>query len=143
MLDSAPLPLSLKACINQHMIFTGIALASVNAVLRGHGMRSENFTAVESCQAGILKFRDHVQTSMDPSQQSWVAVNYSRGALGQVPATNGHLSPIGGYHPATDRVLILDTNTCLLYTSDAADEEDSVDLGGRRIIKKKKKKIIS
>src|SRR5665648_855505 len=31
-------------------------------------------------------------------------------------------------------------NTCLLYTSDAADEEDSVDLGGRRIIKKKKHK---
>src|SRR5665648_571769 len=28
--------------------------------------------------------------------------------------------------------------TCLLYTSDAADEEDSVDLGGRRIIKTKK-----
>ena len=28
--------------------------------------------------------------------------------------------------------------TCLLYTSDAADEEDSVDLGGRRIIKKKR-----
>ena len=28
-------------------------------------------------------------------------------------------------------------NICLLYTSDAADEEDSVDLGGRRIIKKK------
>ena len=28
---------------------------------------------------------------------------------------------------------------CLLYTSDAADEEDSVDLGGRRIIKKKVK----
>ena len=26
---------------------------------------------------------------------------------------------------------------CLLYTSDAAHEEDSVDLGGRRIIKKK------
>ena len=30
--------------------------------------------------------------------------------------------------------------TCLLYTSDAADERSSVDLGGRRIIKKKKKK---
>eukprot|EP00658_Telonema_sp_P-2_P067907 TRINITY_DN56847_c0_g1_i4.p1 TRINITY_DN56847_c0_g1~~TRINITY_DN56847_c0_g1_i4.p1 ORF type:complete len:169 (+),score=40.95 TRINITY_DN56847_c0_g1_i4:47-553(+) len=29
---------------------------------------------------------------------------------------------------------------CLLYTSDAADEEDSVDLGGRRIIKKKKRR---
>ena len=30
------------------------------------------------------------------------------------------------------------TYTCLLYTSDAADERSSVDLGGRRIIKKKK-----
>ena len=29
-------------------------------------------------------------------------------------------------------------NPCLLYTSDAADERSSVDLGGRRIIKKKK-----
>ncbi|WDT36813.1 hypothetical protein PVA38_11325 [Streptococcus pneumoniae D39] len=28
---------------------------------------------------------------------------------------------------------------CLLYTSDAADEARSVDLGGRRIIKKKNK----
>eukprot|EP00658_Telonema_sp_P-2_P009209 TRINITY_DN13468_c0_g1_i6.p1 TRINITY_DN13468_c0_g1~~TRINITY_DN13468_c0_g1_i6.p1 ORF type:complete len:322 (+),score=66.69 TRINITY_DN13468_c0_g1_i6:62-1027(+) len=34
---------------------------------------------------------------------------------------------------------IASNSTCLLYTSDAADEEDSVDLGGRRIIKKKKK----
>ena len=32
---------------------------------------------------------------------------------------------------------------CLLYTSDAADERSSVDLGGRRIINKKKKKQIS
>ena len=33
--------------------------------------------------------------------------------------------------------------SCLLYTSDAADERSSVDLGGRRIIKKKKKQIIT
>ena len=32
---------------------------------------------------------------------------------------------------------------CLLYTSDAADERSSVDLGGRRIIKKKKMQKIS
>ena len=31
-------------------------------------------------------------------------------------------------------------DTCLLYTSDAADERSSVDLGGRRILKKKKHK---
>ena len=30
---------------------------------------------------------------------------------------------------------------CLLYTSDAADERSSVDLGGRRIIKKKNKHL--
>eukprot|EP00658_Telonema_sp_P-2_P020471 TRINITY_DN18095_c0_g2_i1.p1 TRINITY_DN18095_c0_g2~~TRINITY_DN18095_c0_g2_i1.p1 ORF type:complete len:464 (+),score=101.35 TRINITY_DN18095_c0_g2_i1:196-1587(+) len=35
--------------------------------------------------------------------------------------------------------IVTGDNTCLLYTSDAADEEDSVDLGGRRIIKKKKR----
>ena len=32
---------------------------------------------------------------------------------------------------------------CLLYTSDAADERSSVDLGGRRIIKKKKNREIT
>ena len=49
-----------------------------------------------------------------------------------------HLLPVNG-----DRIplLILDFDfqwLCLLYTSDAADERSSVDLGGRRIIKKKK-----
>ena len=37
-------------------------------------------------------------------------------------------------------VLVRKGCTCLLYTSDAADDGESVDLGGRRIIKKKKKK---
>ena len=35
--------------------------------------------------------------------------------------------------------LLKTIKTCLLYTSDAADERSSVDLGGRRIIKKKGK----
>src|SRR5674536_271083 len=51
------------------------------------------------------------------------------------------------YPPYTDIRIFYDFKsllygTCLLYTSDAADEEDSVDLGGRRIIKKKKKTAI-
>ena len=37
-------------------------------------------------------------------------------------------------------MVALSNYACLLYTSDAADEEDSVDLGGRRIIQKKKTK---
>ena len=37
----------------------------------------------------------------------------------------------------------LQSPRCLLYTSDAADERSSVDLGGRRIIKKKKREKIN
>src|SRR5665648_271509 len=43
-----------------------------------------------------------------------------------------------GYIGYAVRKGIVNGYPCLLYTSDAADEEDSVDLGGRRIIKKKK-----
>ena len=39
----------------------------------------------------------------------------------------------------TPKRLISGLLICLLYTSDAADERSSVDLGGRRIIKKKNK----
>ena len=35
-------------------------------------------------------------------------------------------------------LVLIGSDTCLLYTSDAADERSSVDLGGRRIIKTKK-----
>eukprot|EP00658_Telonema_sp_P-2_P059702 TRINITY_DN48843_c0_g1_i1.p2 TRINITY_DN48843_c0_g1~~TRINITY_DN48843_c0_g1_i1.p2 ORF type:complete len:102 (-),score=8.12 TRINITY_DN48843_c0_g1_i1:44-349(-) len=45
----------------------------------------------------------------------------------------GGVVEVGDPNPALHR-------PCLLYTSDAADEEDSVDLGGRRIMKKKKKR---
>ena len=40
---------------------------------------------------------------------------------------------------ASTTLVFVDSKTCLLYTSDAADERSSVDLGGRRIIKKKNK----
>ena len=39
----------------------------------------------------------------------------------------------------TEVAAIGSVSNCLLYTSDAADERSSVDLGGRRIIKKKTK----
>ena len=42
-----------------------------------------------------------------------------------------------------DRTFGITTTTCLLYTSDAADDLLCVDLGGRRSIKKKKKQTIS
>ena len=38
----------------------------------------------------------------------------------------------------TETISAAEAHFCLLYTSDAADERSSVDLGGRRILKKKK-----
>ena len=43
------------------------------------------------------------------------------------------------YEQRPHSTLVADFDTCLLYTSDAADEEDSVNLCGRPIIKKKNK----
>src|SRR5665648_1294046 len=48
------------------------------------------------------------------------------------------MSPVSGkLHTIQNVMRLAQGVACLLYTSDAADEEDSVDLGGRRIIKKK------
>src|SRR5664280_3669352 len=50
---------------------------------------------------------------------------------------DGTLQTVKGVLPIALRAREEGFKGCLLYTSDAADEEDSVDLGGRRIIKKK------
>ena len=54
---------------------------------------------------------------------------------------HGVISPIDGIGPEELKIAELvrrvQRRPCLLYTSDAADERSSVDLGGRRIIKKK------
>eukprot|EP00656_Telonema_subtile_P008511 TRINITY_DN1396_c0_g1_i17.p1 TRINITY_DN1396_c0_g1~~TRINITY_DN1396_c0_g1_i17.p1 ORF type:complete len:107 (+),score=0.25 TRINITY_DN1396_c0_g1_i17:214-534(+) len=72
-------------------------------------------------------------------QDQQIAIFYIPGYEDEVFAI-GNQDPFSGANILA-RGLIGDIKGCLLYTSDAADEEDSVDLGGRRIIKKKKKKI--
>ena len=53
----------------------------------------------------------------------------------------GHLAAV--HIPKTVDILKSEQHSCcLLYTSDAADERSSVDLGGRRIIKKKNRKTM-
>ena len=56
---------------------------------------------------------------LNPARLTAPAVGHGRRAAGTRPAYAARPGP------------------CLLYTSDAADERSSVDLGGRRIIKKK------
>ena len=52
---------------------------------------------------------------------------------------NPNATNVADYQNGTPRWRT-DLYSCLLYTSDAADERSSVDLGGRRIIKNKKNK---
>ena len=56
-------------------------------------------------------------------------------------STSSEISVYGPYDWIEMRLLsiIILSSLCLLYTSDAADDLLCVDLGGRRIIKKKKK----
>ena len=61
------------------------------------------------------------------------AVVYAAGDAGFYALDSADLGTTG-----LASTLALPSRVCLLYTSDAADERSSVDLGGRRIIKKKK-----
>ena len=65
---------------------------------------------------------------------SWDCCTRSQNSTG-----SGGRSPSRSVSP---RVFFNRGISCLLYTSDAADERSSVDLGGRRIIKKKKRENI-
>ena len=68
-----------------------------------------------------------------------MCIRDSRRALGD-PAQR--LAQVGrsAHERDGERVLVDVVDVCLLYTSDAADERSSVDLGGRRIIKTKNRK---
>ena len=74
--------------------------------------------------------------------EAWLPSYNRRFAVQPAQAADLHRPPPAGGD--LNRILCLKTSrclrrdwTCLLYTSDAADERSSVDLGGRRIIKKK------
>ena len=64
---------------------------------------------------------------------------YKRQALAAPPTPSSFwgIVTLDGAPVPAGTVISARINGCLLYTSDAADERSSVDLGGRRIIKKK------
>src|SRR5680860_1910745 len=74
----------------------------------------------------------YIRSSMQRRASHKKGRRLSAPALGD-PQKRGECLGFSGY--STARYL-----SCLLYTSDAADDLLCVDLGGRRIIKKKKKK---
>lgn len=63
--------------------------------------------AYQPPHASIDKFREHVRAASTEGEGPVLIVNYSRRSVGQTG--DGHFSPIGGYHAASDRILVLDT----------------------------------
>jgi phytochelatin synthase len=57
--------------------------------------------------ADVSTFREHLRAATTTEEGPVLIVNYSRRAVGQ--SGDGHFSPIGALHAATDRVLVLDT----------------------------------
>src|SRR5664279_619409 len=85
--------------------------------------------AVGSSKWGTPDFSSLVGTPYAPTNPSWQPSCTTQSSNKQ--AVQMVRNPAGpGYW-----LLSAQGGVCLLYTSDAADEEDSVDLGGRRIIK--------
>eukprot|EP00658_Telonema_sp_P-2_P029112 TRINITY_DN22197_c0_g2_i1.p2 TRINITY_DN22197_c0_g2~~TRINITY_DN22197_c0_g2_i1.p2 ORF type:complete len:363 (+),score=75.87 TRINITY_DN22197_c0_g2_i1:379-1467(+) len=91
-----------------------------------------------SIRGQLLRWRMSVLTPV-PASSSVDWAGYKRAwSEGSTGTTSGETDRLPAAIKQAARQII--ETTCLLYTSDAADEEDSVDLGGRRIIKKKNKR---
>src|SRR5678815_2757411 len=84
--------------------------------------------AIQSSMMQVFRERPRVPCHSMPSRNSTHKNNREQ-ILGRSPEWSSILAS----NPARIRYMELHT-TCLLYTSDAADERSSVDLGGRRII---------
>src|SRR5450756_375076 len=77
--------------------------------------------------------------SVDLSYEQCVGVTYEQVHEDPEAALSEIVARYHEVQRCCDVVVIVGTDyTCLLYTSDAADDLLCVDLGGRRIIKKKK-----
>src|SRR5664280_3342306 len=109
-----------------------ILIVDDDDVVRRSYLRSLEGT---SCQVAAARDGEEALATMEQNPFDVVLLDM------RMPGQDGLsvLRTIKQKWPESEVVIITGYPTCLLYTSDAADEEDSVDLGGRRIIKKKKK----
>lgn len=85
--------------------FSGLTLEELAALLRANGLQVQTVHAEHS---GIDAFRAAAQSALS-EPHTFLVVNYDRRILEQSGA--GHISPVGAYHPATDRLLVMDVAT--------------------------------
>lgn len=81
---------------------SGMTLDELAQVLRARGLAVR---VVRPDQTDLASFRHAAQATLsEPS--TFLVVNYDRRALRQAGA--GHISPVGAFDPATDRLLVMD-----------------------------------
>merc|ERR1711908_167303 len=115
LLDEFPLPAALKSVLSSHIMYAGLSTASLGLLLSANDLNciSQQCKPGEQAnQEAIGKFRAHVQSvSSAEADSKCLIINYLRGAVHQLPITNGHMSLVAGYHADSDHCLVLDTNT--------------------------------
>src|SRR5450756_1662078 len=111
-------------------------LSNLEQIARVESVKGSN--AIEGIVTTDQRIREIVNGNTAPLNHDEMEIVGYRDALGLIrsnyPTMEIDSPTILGLH----RTML--SYTCLLYTSDAADDLLCVDLGGRRIIKKKKKK---
>src|SRR5678815_5392048 len=83
----------------------------------------------------ITQSSQPLQRSMITSATILLGLRSRQFASGQYMIHSRHPFLATHFSSMTCATLYMRAGSCLLYTSDAADERSSVDLGGRRIIK--------
>eukprot|EP00658_Telonema_sp_P-2_P023540 TRINITY_DN19440_c0_g1_i2.p1 TRINITY_DN19440_c0_g1~~TRINITY_DN19440_c0_g1_i2.p1 ORF type:complete len:156 (-),score=38.89 TRINITY_DN19440_c0_g1_i2:31-498(-) len=118
---------------------TGSMIGGIKGLFRGYDQISDK------PKTGFHGFQSHGFQSSTGHTSGFAGSEHQNpsisagGAPSQFQGFGSGMTPPNAYNGSGEHGNAShDPWTCLLYTSDAADEEDSVDLGGRRIIKKKK-----
>ena len=113
------------------------AVREVERAVEEAGLLAAGYLASEAAAAYGLS----VPPPPDGPPLLWFGLFHRRAAILAASLSDGRYH-FGEWQPALDfpayAAALKRIKACLLYTSDAADERSSVDLGGRRIIKKKK-----
>jgi hypothetical protein len=83
--------------------FGGMSLAELAGLLAARGA---DVASIHGDQLTLEEFRQLVKTNL-AREGDYLLVNYQREALGQ--GRVGHISPVGAYDSASDRLLVMDT----------------------------------
>src|SRR5680860_1132590 len=122
------------------LLVTGFLLSGVAGGFLGYFFQQRAWAHQHEVQRADLQREQAQQTFEDLStlmDRRLYRMRLVHSAARRQALSGGHGERLD--HAVQDYRLVLRDWNCLLYTSDAADDLLCVDLGGRRIIKKKKK----